>query len=328
MWDLEVDIAVIGAGIGGLATAIAAADAGGEVLVANAVPQKPALPGTPSIAPAVPEMPAALTGLSPIALRERVATARGWLRRDTLDLETNEYLAAVGEDITDSAIDRGNGTVPRRNARNLSTDEAFRRPVETFVGARLTGWAEQCVASPYGLLYTSMRDWRSTTMKSANGESVEALSIGAIDWADGFGDDALRRWLTVEALKRDIEIEAETRFERIVFEEGVIAGVVLSAEDGPLAVRTRAGITFAPSHHAIDTGEQVGEPEERLQVCLVGRTASRFGRVELLDTEPAAPPRPTCTGSRRQVRDGLHDARQQALEGWRCGKVHGYPPLG
>lgn len=127
----------------GLANAIAAVDAGGEVLVANAVPGTPA----PSIAPAVPETPAALTGLSPIALRERVATARGWLRRDTLDLETNEYLAAVGEDITDSAIDRGNGAVPRRNARNLSTEEAFRRPVETFVGARLTGWAEQCVAS-------------------------------------------------------------------------------------------------------------------------------------------------------------------------------------
>lgn len=323
MWDLEVDIAVIGAGIGGLASAIAAADAGGEVLVANAVPGIPAS----SKASAVPETPAALSGLSPVALRERVAVPRGWLLRDTLDVETNEYLAAVGEDITDSGIDRGNGAVPRRNVRNLSTDEAFRRPVETFVGARLTGWAEQCVASPYGLLYTSMRDWRSTTMKSANGESIEALSIGAIDWADGFGDGVLREWLTAEALKRDIEVEAETRFERIVFEEGVIAGVVLSTEDGPLAVRTRAGITFAPSDYDTGTSEYVGVPDSRLQVCLVGRTASRFGRVELLDTEPTAPARPTCTGSRRQVRDGLHDARQQALEGWRCGKVHGYPPL-
>ena len=109
---------------------------------------------------------------------------------------------------------------------------------------------------------------------------------------------------------------------------GVIAGVVLSAEDGPLAVRTRAGITFAPSDYDTGAVAHVGVPEERLQVCLVGRTASRFGRVELLDTAPAVPPRPTCTGSRRQVRDGLHDARQQALEGWRCGKVHGYPPLG
>ena len=324
MWDVEVDVAVIGAGIGGLANAIAAVDAGGEVLVANSVPRTLA----PSVAPAVAETPAAPTGLSPIALRERVATARGWLRRDTLDLETNEYLAAVGEDITDSAIDRGNGAVPRRNARNLSTEEVFRRPVETFVGARLTAWAEQCVASPYGLLYTSMRGWRSTTMKSANGETVEALSIGAIDWADGFGDGALRQWLTAEALKRDIEVEAETRFERIVFEEGVIAGVVLSTEEGPIAVRTRAGITFAPSDYDTGAGEHVGVPQERLQVCLVGRTASRFGRVELVDTEPAAPPRPTCTGSRRQVRDGLHEARQQALEGWRCGKVHGYPPPG
>lgn len=323
MWDLEVDVAVIGAGVGGLANAIATVDAGGEVLVANARPGTPA----PAVPPVVSETPATPSGISPIALRERATTARGWLLRDTLDLETNEYLAAVGEDITESAIDRGNGAVPRRSARNLSQDEAFRRPVETFVGARLTGWAEQCVASPYGLLYTSMRDWRSTAMKSANGESVEALSIGEIDWADGFGDGALRQWLAGEALKRDIEVEAETRFERIVFEEGVIAGVVLSTEEGPLAVRTRAGITFAPSDYDTGVGQHVGVPEERLQVCLVGRTASRFGRVELLDTRPSAPARPTCTGSRRQVRDGLHDARQQALEGWRCGKVHGYPPL-
>jgi thioredoxin reductase len=34
MWDTEVDVACIGAGLGALASAIATADAGGEVLVA------------------------------------------------------------------------------------------------------------------------------------------------------------------------------------------------------------------------------------------------------------------------------------------------------
>ena len=34
MWDIEVDVACVGAGIGALASAIATADAGGEVLVA------------------------------------------------------------------------------------------------------------------------------------------------------------------------------------------------------------------------------------------------------------------------------------------------------
>ncbi|GLP76552.1 hypothetical protein TUM20983_36620 [Mycobacterium antarcticum] len=310
MWDTEVDVAVIGAGLGGLANAIATVDAGGEVLVADAGPADRG------------DMPSG-------TLRERVSLKRGWLLHDTLDVETNEYLAAVSEGVMESANVNRDVDVPRRVARNLSRDEAFARRVETFMGSRLNAWAAQCIASPFGLLYTSMRDWRTTTMKSDQGGSIEVASIGAMDWADGFGEHALRRWMTAQALDRDVEVQAASTLDRIVFEEGVIVGVVLSTTDGPYAVRTRSGITFAPRD-----GDSGGEEHvdvaagERLQVCIVGRTASRFSRVELLATEPAAPTRPTCTGSRRQLREGLHEARQPSLDGWRCGKVHGYPPLG
>ncbi|MDT5073284.1 MAG: hypothetical protein QOH82_2604 [Mycobacterium sp.] len=309
MWDIEVDVAVIGAGIGGLANAIATVDAGGEVLVAD-------------------DAPAFHGDSAPVSLRERVAAKRSWLLRDTLDVDTNEYLAAVSEGVLESANVVGDASVPRRNARNLSADEAFRDPVETFVGSRLTAWAAQCIASPYGLLYTSMRDWRTTTMRS-NGDSIEVMSVGAMEWAEGFGEGALRQWMTEQARGRDIEVQAASTLQRIVFEEGVIVGVVLTTPDGPCAVRTRAGVTLAPPDldpgHAEHADLAGGD---RLQVCLVGRTASRFGRVELLTTEPAAPSRPICTGSRRQLRGGLHDARQPSLEGWRCGKVRGYPALG
>ena len=318
MWDTEVDVVVIGAGLGGLANAIAVVDAGGEVLVAAAIS----------------DGSAASVGFggrgdsTSGALRERVGTRHGWLVHDTVDLETSEYLDAVAECVLDAPVDGGDGSVPQRSARNLSRDEAFGRHVETFVGARLAGWAAQCIASPYGLLYTSMQDWRSTTMKSATGESIEALSIGAIEWADGFGQGDLHQWLTAQAQERDIEVETRSTLERIVFEEGVIAGVVLTTPDGPLAVRARAGITFAPGDQDAELGDGTAAPGERLQVCIVGRTASRFGRVELMATEPATPSRPTCTGSRRQVREGLHDVRPPSLESWRCGKVHGYPALG
>ena len=113
-----------------------------------------------------------------------------------------------------------------------------------------------------------------------------------------------------------------------MFEEGVIVGVVLATPDGPRAVRTRAGVTLASTDQGHGYDAAAPASDGRLQVCVVGRTASRFGRVELLATEPTAPARPTCTGSRRQLRNGLHDARQPSLEGWRCGKVHGYPTLG
>jgi hypothetical protein len=310
MWDTEVDVAVIGAGIGGLASAIATVDAGGEVMLVDAA--------------------AAYRGdAAPVAIRERVTAKHGSLLQDTLDLETNEYFAAISEGLLESANLVRDGAVPRRDARNLSRDEAFRSPVETFVGSRLTAWAEQCIASPYGLLFTSTSDWPTTTMRSANGQSIEVLSVGSMEWADGFGAGALRQWLTEQARERDIEVQTSSTLERVVFEEGVIVGVELTTPDGPLAVRTRYGITFAPQDQDPgDDGHSDLVAGDRLHVCLVGRTASRFGRVELLATEPLAPSRPTCTGSRRQLRGGLHDARQPALEGWRCGKVHGYPPLG
>ncbi|BBZ27658.1 hypothetical protein MMAD_19530 [Mycolicibacterium madagascariense] len=309
MWDEEVDVAVVGAGIGGLANAIAAVDAGGDVLVADARPR-------------------AFGGSHPGVLRERVEVRSRSLLPETVDCETNEYFAAVSEGIPQLPHPSGEASVPRRNARNLSSEEAF-GTVEPFFGSRLNSWAEQCITSPYGLMYTSMRDWSTTTMRSGNGESIEVCSVGAIDWAPGFGERDLHQWLAAQADDRDIEVQRSTTLDRIVFEEGVIVGIVLSTPNGPWAVRTRAGICLAPADQdgdesgAVDLGAS-----DRLHVCLVGRTASRYGRVELLATEPAAPSRPVCTGSRRQLRDGLHDARQQSLDGWRCGVVHGYPALG
>jgi hypothetical protein len=247
---------------------------------------------------------------------------------EVLDPETAEYLAAISEGVLEAAVPH-QGSVPRRNARNLSREEAFGRWIEPFHGSRLNGWGAQCITSPYGLMYTSMRDWRSTTMKSGGGESIEVHAIGVMEWTDGSGEGALRQWLMAQARERDIDVQFGSTLERIVFEEGVIVGVVLSTPDGPFTVRTRAGVTLAPPGQDSGDDEPVVNGEgDRLHVCLVGRTASRYGRVELLTTEPAAPSRPTCTGSRRQLREGLHEARQPSLEGWRCGKVHGYPALG
>ncbi|MET0450596.1 MAG: FAD-binding protein [Mycobacterium sp.] len=314
MWDIEVDIACIGSGVGALANAIATVDAGGEVLVVD------------SAAPSRGDK-------SATALRERVHAGRGWLVDDTRDIETNEYLAAVVEGVLDARASLStydiDGAVPLRDARNLSTEEAHGPTAETFYGARLNAWAAQCLTSPYGLLYSSMRDWRTTSMRSSSGESIEVTSIGEAPWGDGFGQADLRHWVTNQAQEREIEVRTSCALDRIVFEDGVIVGVVLSTPDGPCAVRTRAGLTLAPrvQDPMLDVHANSGADRPK-QVCLVGRTASRFGRVELLDTVPAAATRPICTGSRRQFRAGMHDTRQPSLEGWRCGNVHGHPAFG
>jgi hypothetical protein len=313
MWDIEVDVACIGAGIGGLANAIATVDAGGEVLVADATPAGHHDAGRDN---------------AHGSLRERVQAKRGWLTGEVLDAETEQYFTAVSDGLVEPSAAHGR-SVPVRVARNLSPEEAFGRVVEPFVGSRLTDWASQCFASPYGLMYTSMRDWPTTPMRSAAGDAIEVMSLGTIDDRDGFRENALHRWMSEQARQRDIEVRAASTLERLVFEDGAIVGLVLSTPDGPQAVRTRSGITFAPREQdaAVDAASN-DDSGERLQVCVVGRTASRFGRVELLATEPAAPARPTCTGSRRQYRDGMHDYRQPTLEGWRCGKVHGHTTFG
>ena len=96
MWDEEVDIAIIGAGIGGLVNAIATVDAGGEVLVADAAP-------------------AYRGALASVALRERLETTRSWLPREIADVETNEFLAAVSEGVSESDVLRRHaGSSPRR----------------------------------------------------------------------------------------------------------------------------------------------------------------------------------------------------------------------
>ena len=310
MWDDEVDVACIGAGIGGLANAIATVDAGGEVLIVDAAPTRTSDP-------------------APGALRERVHAKTGWLIQDTLDAETDEYFADLTVGVAEQTNAQYDGSVPLRVARNLSSDEAYGRVVEPFVGSRLTVWASQCLASPYGLLYTSFRDRRTTSMRSSDGDSIEVFPIGAMDWRDGDGERALRQWMTEQARQRDIDVQTASSLHRLVFEDGVIVGVVLSTPEGPYAVRTRAGVTVSPrEQETVLDASSDDTSGDRLQVCFVGRTASRFSRVELLATEPTAPPRPTCTGSRGQYREGMHDHRLPSLDGWRCGKVHGYPPLG
>ena len=79
MWDAEVDLVCVGAGIGGLATAIATVDKGGDVIVADTSPDG----GNGEV--------------SSVATRRRVGSLRGWLQHDVLDIDTDDYFAAVAE---------------------------------------------------------------------------------------------------------------------------------------------------------------------------------------------------------------------------------------
>jgi hypothetical protein len=313
MWDLEVDLVCLGAGVGGLAGAIATFDAGAEVIVADTTPLLP------------PQMP---SEGSSIATRRRVGSMLGWLQHDAVDLETNEYFHALAEGLDPLARRVGAAGVPKRVASEWATDE---RVVETFVGAAVRDWDAQCLGSPYGMLHTSIYGWQATRMRSSDGESIEVTPIGSMDWHDGLDGHDLLEWMHAQARERDIEVLASSPLQRLVFEDGVIAGVVLATPDGPYAVRTTRGVTLSPRDPEPVMADRPVETTsaDTKQVCLIGRTASRFGRVELVTR--AAPPavaRPLCTSSGRHLHDALRESRQVPSDAWRGGKLHGHPPRG
>jgi hypothetical protein len=309
MWDTEVDLVCIGAGIGGLASAIAAVDADEDVIVAGTAPSLD-------------------RDASSLVTRRRVGSLRGWLQHETVDVDTNEYFSALVEGLDPLAYRADAARVPTRVASEWPADE---RTVEPFVGAAIRTWDAQCLGSPYGLLSSFVGDVKHPRMRSSDGESVAVTPLGELDWHDGLGEHELLDWMAAQARERDVEVIVASPLQRLVFEEGLIIGVVLDTPDGPLAVRVRRGVTMSPPEHQQASSVRLNDPssDDRKQVCLVGRTASRFARVELVTT--VAPPvvdRPVCVGSGRQLRGHLHESRQVPSDAWHYRKVHGHTSFG
>jgi hypothetical protein len=307
MWDIEVDLVSVGAGVGGLAGAIATVDAGGQVLVTDPRSRRGG-------------------GVSAVATRSRVHSSRGWLQDKAKDSETDKFFASLAEGLPGPAYLTHDVPVPTRVATAAVDEHA----VEPFLGSRLMDWAGQCLTSPYGMLNSRVFGWDGTRMRSTDGGTIEVVPIGAIDWRHGLGEQVLRDWMLDRAREREIEMLTETGMERLVFEGGRVVGVVLSTSSGPLAVRARRGVTIAPPEQDSTTVGIAPVGGEQRQVCLVGRTASQFGRVELLSSAVAEfAGRPMCMGpmSASAFLAGLHESRQSSSGLW-YGKVHRHPPAG
>ena len=302
MWDHEVDLISIGAGIGGLAGAIATVDAGGDVLVA----------GAPTVRP---------YGETAVATRHRVHSLRGWLPTAIADPDTRDFFAGFAEWVPESAFVARDVPVPVR----VATPIAGGQP-EPFLGSRLADWAATCLTSPYGMLYSNVFGWGRTTMRAADGGTIEVAPLGTMTCRQGVGAAALREWMADEARDRGIDVLDDTPLSRLVFEAGRVTGAVFTTPDGEFAVRARRGVTMAPDDQDWITpacAEGPADGESR-RVCLVGRTAGRFGRVELLAAERpsrAEDIRTACPATRRSLLVGLHDARQARSALGRCGKV-------
>jgi hypothetical protein len=308
-WDEEVDMVSTGSGIAGLAHAVRIVDTGGEVFVAD--PRGETEPSGTSV-----------------AVRSRVDRLHS-LQVNVPDPETNDYFAALSSDLGGLTRTTRDIDVPIRVVDRAEAVDP-RGAVAPFIGARLRNWAARCLVSPYGYLHTRVADWQSTTVRTVDGESLEMAELGSITPDPTNVGGSVLEWLTARASDRDIEVHQATSLQRIVFEEGDVVGAVFATPNGPLSVRARHGVTIASGglNTAIVAGQPLPSDADTLRVCLVGQTASRFGRLELLTAGPLAMgAASTCRPVSRRLHANLHETHSH-LETWRCGKVDGYPPSG
>ena len=307
IWDEEVDVVCTGSGVAGLANAISTVDVGGDVFVADSSGDR--------------------AGVT--SARARVDRLHPWLGVDVGDPETNDYFAALSSDLGPLSTSTWDVDVPIRVVRQpVRVDSGV--TVAPFVGARLREWASRCLASPYGYVNTRLRDWQSTALHTADGEMIEVAEIGTMSPEPGNVGGSVYEWLTARAHERGIGVHPGSSLQRIVFEDGAVLGAVFSTPDGPRTIRARHGVTVATGGPQISTAAQDRLPaaDTTLRVCLVGQTASRFGRVELLTSEPLAQSATsTCRPANHQLHASLHETHDHSHT-WRCGKVDGYPPRG
>ena len=269
MWDIEVDLVSVqvGAGVGGLAGAIATVDSGGRALVADTTSRRAVaalLPWRPQTRP----------------LHSRLAAGRGERHRRPTSSSRHSQRVCRGP----AYLTRG-VPVPTRIATASPDSDA----VEPFLGSRLMDWAGQCLTSPYGMLHSSVFGWdRCTRMRSEDGGAIEVVPIGTIDWRRGLGGQVLRDWM-LDRVRGARDRDAHRHRDGAARVRGW-------SRDGCRAVdQQRSARRACPpgSDHRTPrararpppVSHPLGKSSARCAWSVI--TASRFGRVELLSSAAA-----------------------------------------
>ncbi|PRC48303.1 hypothetical protein C6A85_80525, partial [Mycobacterium sp. ITM-2017-0098] len=145
------------------------------------------------------------------------------------------YRGELTADLDIEAVGQHDANLPMRLSGELIP--ARRRPRPPFEGPRVRDWNARCITAPTGYLYTRVTDWTAEMMDCGGGEVIKVTEIGSMtpDLADPVSSVA--EWLTAEALDRGVSLDPVRRFDRLVFEDGVVIGAVFSTDNGPLAIR-------------------------------------------------------------------------------------------
>lgn len=261
-WDDEVDVVCTDSGIAGLAGAIAAVDQGADVLVAS----------------------------SPTQAVE-MSRRHGWFTVENGDQQTMEYLAELAGDLDTTALPQSDDDLPIRPVPQPGGQAG--RAVPPFYGSRLRDWAARCIPSPTGYLYTRVGDWAIAATDAVDGEAIEVVEIGSLQTGSGDVVGASQNWLDAEAHSYGLNILPVLGLQRLVFGDGEVIGASFATGDGPLTVRARHGLLLCGKRHRPERSPRLSVAgDAALRITLVGKAASRFGRVELHTSDPVAGPFP------------------------------------
>jgi hypothetical protein len=205
------------------------------------------------------------------------------IESDELDPQTAEWRSAMVEDLA--------GVAPTADLSLIRAESVTRERIndrtrlETFVGEELRQWSAGCLASAYGVMFTEVPDLEP--MRTSDGQSIVAGAVGSYRFADRPPGVLLAGWLREQA--DGLLGPAADRLDGLVTENGRIAGVILSTDDGPRLIAAAKGLAIPVGAVPDRWPEQPELDGLTCEVAVVGRIAGRFARLELLGRSgPAA----------------------------------------
>jgi len=251
-WDDVADVICVGNGRWGTVLADAARRADLDVVVANG--------------------PVTRSGAGHLDTRLGIA-----------DEDTVAYIRALTEDfgpLAESDPSVADMTVVTR-AVDAPLPAFPKDRIPTFFGAALRDWGSDCMASPYGVLYTRVVD---PALKINHASADGPVAVTVLDTIDIDPDrlaDSVARWLSTHDEGGDSDRQS---FQRLVFDErGMVAGAVLESDGELQTVGVRHGVLLPlQGLMAANDGAAQLDLSETAEVALVWRMPSRFARLELV----------------------------------------------
>ena len=263
-----VNIVCIGSGSASLAAAIAAADAGQSIFVAE------------------PRRRTPLTGSFTESAESWAAQLQRYWGADEVDGPTNDYLNEMTCDLGPARRSHASGQLSTAAVEAFDNVEIDRwAVVPPFRGNEMANWARDCLTSPYGMVFSKLSPLAMSEMRLQDGTSIRAGVVADIPSARRSGL-TLRQWLRDLAKERGVKIHGSSTIQRLLFNEGQPVGVMVDTPDGVRHVRARQGVLLGTSNSVADDLLAM-HPASVLRdgrLALVSKNASRFARLELLTT--------------------------------------------